>query len=64
MSVWVTKAIASVGVGGRLGRCVWVRVEKGIAERAGFLVGCMLDYIIASEVAETGGPFVFVCLLH
>ena len=64
MSVWVTIAIASVGVGGWLGGCVWVRVEKGIAERAGFLVGCMFDYIIASEVAETGGPFVFVCLLH
>ena len=28
------------------------------------LVGCMFDYIIVSEVAETGGPFVFVCLLH
>ncbi len=47
-----------------MGGCVWVRVEEGIAERAGFLVGCMFDYTIASDVAETGGPFVFVCLLH
>ena len=41
-----------------------MRAEKGIAERSCFLVGCMFDYIIASEVAETGDPFVFVCLLH
>ena len=41
-----------------------MRVEEGIAERAGFLAGCMFDYIIVSEAAETGGPFVFVCLLH
>ena len=41
-----------------------MRVEEGIAERAGFLVACMFDYTIASDVAETGGPFVFVCLLH
>ena len=24
-----------------------MRVEEGIAERAGFLVGCMFEYIIA-----------------
>ena len=48
--VCLTIALASMGVGGWLGACVWVRAEEGIAERAGFLVGWMFDYVIASSL--------------